>query len=99
MSEQFDSAAELQARTHEAGLLFLRTELELALSLLDMSDPGYDQEAAARRRELAHEAYNVVSKYLTGSRTDALSLSLEERTEISRLHTELRRRLDELGEG
>ena len=95
MSEQFDHATDLWAQTHEAGLQFLRTELRTALSLLDIVDHSDTGDSTFRRTALAHDAYNVVSEYLTRGRRNAFELTPEEREELSKVHEELGRRLNE----
>ena len=95
MSEQFDHATELWAQTHEAGLQFLRTELQTALSLLDIVDHSDTGDSTFRRIALAREAYNVVADHLARHRHKAFELTPEEREEIRKVHDELGRRLNE----
>ena len=95
MSEQFDHATELWAQTYQADLQFLRTELQTALSLLDIVDSSDTDDSSVRRTALAREAYNVVADYLARNRRNAFELSREEREQISKLHVELARRLNE----
>jgi hypothetical protein len=97
MSTQFDHADTLRARMHDAGLQFLRTELQTAFALLDISDHTATEDAAVRRRALARDAYNVVAGHLAREGVKALDLSAEERDEIGRLLEVLGRRLDEVG--
>ena len=74
------------------GAQFLLTELHAGLALLDVASTSASDEANARRRALALEAYEVVADRLARDPT-VLALTDDERATINELHHELGKRL------
>jgi hypothetical protein len=97
MTERHDASEEVQRLASEArrlGTTFLLTELQTAFTLLDAVDASADEDANGRRRALAADAYDVVAKRLARTGDKTVVSSGAEHAEITRLHNELRNRLE-----
>jgi hypothetical protein len=77
-----------------AAVDFLRTELRVANTMLDIASIGTDGEATARRREAARIAYSEVVKHVNGS---SINFTQHERDELNTGLDSLTRRFDSDG--
>jgi hypothetical protein len=77
-----------------AAVDFLRTELRVANTMLDVASTGSEGEAAARRREAARTAYAEVVKHVNGS---SINFTQHERDELMTGLDSLTRRFDSDG--
>jgi hypothetical protein len=73
---------ELLATSRQARLRFLRTELQIASTMLDLADSASDQETRHRRESAAADACNEVARGLDPSSRTA-PLSELERAELT----------------
>jgi hypothetical protein len=75
-----------------AAVDFLRTELRVANTMLDVASTGTDVLATARRREAARMAYAEVVKHLV--KGSGISLTQHERDELTTGLESIARRFD-----
>jgi hypothetical protein len=92
MADLFQDSEALWDASRRAAVVFLRTELRVANTLLDLADTGTDLETKVRRREEARAAYIEVAEHL--AKESRLTFSHGERAELTRGLDELARRFD-----
>ena len=100
MAERHDVSGDVQRLASEArrlGTTFLLTELHTAFVLLDAVDASEDAGANERRVAVASDAYNVVAKRLARTGDKTVASTGAQHDEITRLHNELRNRLERDG--
>ena len=85
---------ELRAEVRSSQLAFLRTELEVAKSLLDLATSLEDAATQVRRRSLAEEACTEVARRLSEN-SRGITLCEDDREELSAELWRLHRRLHE----
>jgi hypothetical protein len=64
MIDPATNEAALASAVRTSAIEFLRVELKIANTMLDLAASTHEQEAHARRRAQAVEAYNTVKRYL-----------------------------------
>src|SRR5258705_8241495 len=91
MSDLFRQSEALRHEARRVAVEFLRTELRIANTLLDLVQSRTDAQANTRRRDEARAAYDEVEKQL--GEGGSLALSEREQVELTIGVTELGRRL------
>jgi hypothetical protein len=91
MSDPIQQSRELQVETRRLALDFLRTELRVANTLLELAERGREDQSAVRRRAEARAAYGEVAKRLLDP--SEIELSASEREELATGLARLGRRL------
>jgi hypothetical protein len=92
MADLFHETKALQEATRRVAVDFLRTELQVAKTLLDVAHAGLDAQTEGRRRHEARLAYAEVERRLTTN--SRIILSATERDELTAGLAQLARRLD-----
>jgi hypothetical protein len=92
MTDVIRQSEALRRATSQAAVDFLRTELQVAHTLLDLADSAMGAGADARRRDQARMAVAEVAKGL--AKEGHITFTESERNELTTGLTELAQRLD-----